>query len=188
MCIFSWATVTMYIYMVTVACIFIILLISVCTNFSLFSPCTTTLAPHLLFLRCTQKHSHRQINTETHSHTNKPIQTNQQRDRSVLVEFGSWIGRWRSDMGRGSAGEERIWVVEFGSWIGQWRKDLGRRSLVCESAGEERIWVVDRLVKKGLDEEVIWVGSFWEREREREREVICSRKMSKERERESACM
>ena len=160
----------MYIYTVTVACVFIILLISVCTNFSLFSPCTTTLAPHLLFLKCTQTHSHRKINTETHPHTNKPIQTNQQRDRSVLVEFGSWIGRWRSDMGRGSAGEERIWVVEFGSWIGRWRKDLGRRRLVCELAGEERIWVVDRLVKKGLGEEVIWVGSFWERERERERE------------------
>ena len=153
MCIFSWATVTMYIYTVTVACVFIILLISVCTNFSLFSPCTTTLAPHLLFLKCTQTHSHRQINTETHPHTNKPIQTNQQRDRSVLVEFGSWIGRWRSDMGRGSAlGRWRkdlgrgVWFMdwlvkkgfgspEIGLWIGRWRKDLGRGS-----AGEERTW------------------------------------------------
>ena len=49
-------------------------------------------------------------------------------------------------------------------------------------------WFMDQPVKKGLDEEVIWVGSFWERMREgrkeREREVFSSGKMSKERERE----
>ena len=75
--IYSWATVTVYIYTVTVACVFIILLIFVRTNFSLSSPCTTTSAPHLLFLRCTQTHPHKQINTETHPHTDKPTQTNQ---------------------------------------------------------------------------------------------------------------
>ena len=91
--IFSLVTVIVFIYTVTIACVFIILLISVRTNFSLSSLCTTTSAPHLLFLRCTQTHSHRQINTETHPHTNKPTQTNQQRNRLVLVEFGSWIGR-----------------------------------------------------------------------------------------------
>ena len=91
--IFSLATVIVYIYTVTVACVFIILLISVHTNFSLSSLCTTTLAPHLLFLRCTQTHPHRQINIETHPHINKPTQTNQQRDRLVLMELGSWIGR-----------------------------------------------------------------------------------------------
>ena len=48
----------------TVACVFSFLLISVRTNFSLFSPCTTTSTSHLLFLRCTQTHPHRKINTE----------------------------------------------------------------------------------------------------------------------------
>ena len=45
-------------------------------------------------------------------------------------------------------------------------------------------------MKKGLGEEVIWVGHFWERmregrkerDREREREVFSLGKMSKERE------
>ena len=37
-------------------------------------------------------------------------------------------------------------------------------------------------MKKGPSEEVIWVGSFCERERERE--VICSEKNERERERE----
>ena len=148
MCIFSWATITMYIYTVTVTCVFIILLISVCTNFSLFSPCTTTLAPHLLFLKCTQTHSHRQINTETHPHTNKPIQTNQQRDRSVLREFGLWIDRWRKDLGHGA------WFVDRP--VKKWS---GARSLVRGSTGEERIWIsrwrkdLDRPVKKGPGEE-----------------------------------
>ena len=179
--IYSWAIVTVYIYTVTIVCIFIILLIFVRTNFSLSSPCTTISTPHLLFLRCTQTHPHRQINTETHPHTNKPTQTNQQRNRSMLVEFGSWIGRWRKDMGHrslvhGLAGEERIriWVVELGLWIGWWRKDMGRRSLVCGrrslvhgSAGEERIWVagawfVDRLVKKGSGSPKLglWIGRW----------------------------
>ena len=126
--IYSWATITVYIYTVTVACVFIILLISVCTNFSLSSPCTTTSAPYLLFLRCTQTHPHKQINTETRPHINKPTQTNQQRDRSVLVEFGSWIGRWRSDLGRGAWFMDRPVKKGSGSW-----------SLVRGSAGEERI-------------------------------------------------
>ena len=106
--IFSLATVTVYIYTVTVACVFIIytvtvacvfiiLLIFVRTNFSLSSPCTTTSAPYLLFLRCTQTHPHTNTSTQTNQHrntpTNKPTQTNQQRHKSVLVELGSWIGR-----------------------------------------------------------------------------------------------
>ena len=37
------------------------------------------------------------------------------------------------------------------------------------SAGEERIWVAG---EERTGEEVIWVGRFWEREREREREVF----------------
>ena len=142
--IFSWATVTVDIYTVTIACVFIILLISVCTNFSLSSLCTTILAPHLRFLRCTQTHPHRQINTKTHSHTNKPTQTNQQRDRSVLGEFGSWIGWWRKDLGRGAWFVD--WPVkkgygwpELGSWIGRWRSDLGWGA-----------WFVDRPMKKGF--------------------------------------
>ena len=199
--IFSWATVTVYIYMATVACVFIILLISVRTNFSLSSPCSTTSAPYLLFLRCTQTHPHRQINTETHSHTNKPTQTNQQRDRSVLREFGSWIGRWRKDLGhgawfvdrpvkkwsgagslvRGSTGEERIWVAR--AWfVDQSVKKWSRSgSLVRGSAGEERIWVarawfVDRPMKKGsgsAGEERTWIGQ-WKKDpvkNEKERET-----------------
>ena len=126
--IFSWATVTVDIYTVTVACVFIILLIFVRTNFFLSSLCTTTSAPHLLFLRCTQTHSHRQINTETHSHTNKPTQTNQQRDRLVLGEFVSWIGRWRNDLGHGA------WFVD--QPVKKWS---GSGSLVHGSAGEEVI-------------------------------------------------
>ena len=130
--IFSLATVTVYIYTVTVTCVFIILLIFVRTNFSLSSPCTTTSTPHLLFLRCTQTHPYTNTSTQTNQHrntpTNKPTQTNQPRDRSVLMELSSWIGRWRSDLGRGawfmdrpvkkgsgSAGEERT----------RWRSDLG---------------------------------------------------------------
>ena len=72
--IFSLTTVTVYIYMVTVACVFIILLIFVRTNFSLSSPCTTTSAPHLLFLRCTQTHLHTNASTQTNQHTNKPTE------------------------------------------------------------------------------------------------------------------
>ena len=153
--IFSWATVTVYIYTVTVACVYIILLISVRTNFSLSSSCTMTLAPHPLFLRCTQTHPHRQINTETHPHR----QTNREIDRCL----GSLV--------RGSADEEVIWVVELGSWVGQWRKDLGRGA-----------WFVDRPVKKGSRSSELgsWIGQWrmdpvkkWSRlvvfERERER-------------------
>ena len=57
------------------------LLISVRTNFSLSSLCTTTSAPHLLFLRCTQiqtqTHPHTYTSTQINQHTNKPTQTNQ---------------------------------------------------------------------------------------------------------------
>ena len=126
--IFSWATVTVYIYTVTVAYVYIILLISIRTNFSLSSPCTMILAPHPLFLKCTQTHPHRQINTKTHPHTNKPTQTNQQRDRSVLEEFDSWIGRWRNDLGR------RAWFMDR-----PMKKGSRSWSLVRGSAGEERI-------------------------------------------------
>ena len=63
--------------MVTVACVFIILFVSVRTNFFFPSPCITISASHLLFLKCTQIHAYRQINTETHPHTNKPTETNQ---------------------------------------------------------------------------------------------------------------
>ena len=87
------ATVTMHICTVTVACVFIILLISIHTFFSLSSPCTTNSVTFLSsssFSSNAHNHTHRQtqphrqINTHTHSHTNKPTQTNQQRDRSVL--------------------------------------------------------------------------------------------------------
>ena len=76
-------------------------------------------------------------------------------------ELGSWIGRWRSDLGRGAWFVDRPVKKGFGSW-----------SLVHGSAGEERIWVagawfMDRLVKKwsgsrslvrgSAGEEVIWV-------------------------------
>ena len=159
--IFSLTAVTVYIYTVTVAFVFIILLIFVHTNFSLSSPCTTTSAPYLLFLRCTQTHPHRQINTKTHPHTNKPTQTNQQRDRSVLGEFDSWIGRWRSDLGR------RAWFMD--RLVKKWS---GSGSLVRGSADEERIWVVeawfvDQPVKKGprsTNEER--AGEEWKRKRE----------------------
>ena len=87
------ATITMHICTVTVACVFIILLISIHTFFSLSSPCTTNSVTFLSSSSFSsdahnhthrQTHPHRQINTHTHSHTNKPTQTNQQRDRSVL--------------------------------------------------------------------------------------------------------
>ena len=89
------ATVTVHICMVTVPCVFIILLISVRTFFSLSSPCTTNLVTFLFSSSFsldahnhnhthTQTHPHRQINTQTHPHTNKPTQINQRRDRPVL--------------------------------------------------------------------------------------------------------
>ena len=76
------AIVTVHICTATVACVFIILLISVRPFFfSLFSV-RNELSKLLIFffLRCTQTHLHRQINT----HTDKSTHTNQQRDRSVL--------------------------------------------------------------------------------------------------------
>ena len=84
------ATVTVHICTVTVACVFIILLISVRTFFFLSSPCATNSVSLSSFSLDAHKHTHaqthphKQINTETHPHTNKPTQTNQQRDRSVL--------------------------------------------------------------------------------------------------------
>ena len=87
------ATVIVHICTVTVACVFIILLISIHTFFSLSSPCTTNSVTFLSSSSFSSNahnhthrktHQHRQINTHTHSHTNKPTQTNQQRDRSVL--------------------------------------------------------------------------------------------------------
>ena len=136
----------MYIYTVTVACVFIILLIFVRTNFSLSSPSTTTSAPHLLSLRCTQTHPHKQTHTQTNPHrqTNREIWVaGEERiwvagawfvDRPVkkgsrswsLVRGSAWFvdrpvkkgsGSW--SLVHGSAGEERIWVGELGSWIGR---------------------------------------------------------------------
>ena len=91
----------------TVACVFSFLLISVHTNFSLSSPCTTTSTPPLLFLRCTQTHPHRKINTEiyllkkkryTNTPTRKQTQTEKQKKRQIGAcdrSYGSvqlWIG------------------------------------------------------------------------------------------------
>ena len=109
----------------------------------------------------THKHIHTDKSTQkhTHSQTNPHRQTNKEIDRCL----------W--SLVHGSAGEQVIWVVELGSWIGRWRKDL------CRGA-----WFVDRPVKKesgSVDEEVIWVGSFWERMREDRRE----RERKRERER-----
>ena len=103
--IFSLATVTAYIYTVIVACLFIILLISVRTNFSLSSPCTTTSTPHLLFLGCT--------------HTNTSTQTNQHRNTPTHKQTNKEIDQCLWSLVCGLAGEEVIWVVELGSWIGQ---------------------------------------------------------------------
>ena len=80
--IYTFATATVHIYTVTVDVHPIILLISQFrTFFSLSSPCAkqtqSQTSPLLIFffLRYTQTHSHRQINTEIHKYTymDKPI-------------------------------------------------------------------------------------------------------------------
>ena len=145
--IFSWATVTVDIYTATVACVFIILYISVRPNFSLSSLCTMTSAPNLLFLRCTQTHPqtnlHRNTPTHKQTHTDKPTERygSPVKKGYRSPELGSWIGRWRKDLGR------RAWFVDRPV-----KKGFGSSSLVRGSAGEERIcvagaWFVDRLMK-----------------------------------------
>ena len=96
--IYTFATVIVHIYMVTVDVHPIILLISPFrTFFSLSSPCAkrtqSQTSPLLIFffLRYTQTHPHTNTSiqtnqhrdTQTHPHTNKPTRTNQQRDRSA---------------------------------------------------------------------------------------------------------
>ena len=102
----------MYIYTVTVTCVFIILLIFIRTNFSLSSPCTTTSAPNLLFLRSTQTHPqtnpHKNTLTHKQTHTDKPTE--------------GWIGAWG------------VWFVDRPV-----KKGSGSWSLVHGLVGEERI-------------------------------------------------
>ena len=89
--IYTFATLTVYIYMVTVARPFIILLLSrLHLFFSLFSvhnKLSNFSSPHLLFPQmhtATSTQINQYRDTQTHPHTNKPTRTNQQRDRSVL--------------------------------------------------------------------------------------------------------
>ena len=126
----------------TVACVFSFLLISVCTNFSLSSSCTTTSTPHLIFLRCTQTHPHRKINTEiyllkkkkryTNTPTHKQTQTEKQkRDRSVLIGT------------IGALGSRLIGARGYGSCL------IGAREIgACGSElGRTKLWIgatVDR--------------------------------------------
>ena len=98
--------------MVTIACVFVILLISVCTFFSLSSPCTTNeLSFPLLiffFLRCTQTNTPTPTHKHTHTQTNSHGQTNRETDRSswVLIRArGSWPVLDRSS-----------WVL-IGAWL-----------------------------------------------------------------------
>ena len=130
------------------------LLISVHTNFSLSSPCTTTSTPHFLFLRCTQTHPHRKINTKIHllkkkrytnTPTHKQTQTEKQkRDRSVLI---GTIGARRSRLiGARGYGSCLIGTRE----IGACGSELGRSELwigACDrSYGSVQLWIgaVDR--------------------------------------------
>ena len=100
--IFSPATVIVYIYTITVACVFIILLIFVRTNFSLSSLCTMTSTPHLLFLGCTQTHPHTNTSTQKNQHRN--TQTNPHRQTNREIDRCLW------SLVCGLTGEERIWI------------------------------------------------------------------------------
>ena len=114
--LYTIATVTVHICTVTVACAFIIILISVRTFFSLSSPCTTNeLSFPLLiffFLRCTQTNT----STPTHkqAHTDKPTERQIEArgfwsvlDRSTWVLTGAW-----SEL----VGLDRCLIRARGSW------------------------------------------------------------------------
>ena len=114
------ATVTMHICTVTVACAFVIILISVPTFFSLSSLCTAnelSSPPHFLFPQMhTNKHTH------THAQTNPHGQTNREADRSSWVLRDAWsehvgLDRWLIGA-RGSWPmlDRSLWVP-IGAWL-----------------------------------------------------------------------
>ena len=125
----------------------------------------------------THKHIHTNKSTQKYTHT----QTNPHRQTNGEIDRCLW------SLVRGSASEERIWVT--GAWFVDRSVKKGSRSwsLVRGSTDEERIWI-GRWRKDPVKK---WSGLVvfekeWEKvekkEREREREVICSGKMSIERE------
>ena len=136
---YTIATVIVHICTVTVACVFIILLIS-CSHifFSLFSmhnELSDFSSPHLFFPQMhtnTQTHPHRQINIEIHKHThtqtNPHRQTNREIDRCLtgtISACGSFligacesclIGAWPRGSGDWVLFEEWVWVLLVLQW------------------------------------------------------------------------
>ena len=104
-------------------------------------------------------------------HTNTPTHKRIHTNKSTHKQTNREIDRCLWSLVRGLADEEVIWVVELGSWIGWWRSDLGYGAWFVDrpmkkgsgSAGEERTrWRKD-LVNNEKERERL--GSFWERER-----------------------
>ena len=121
MYIYTFATVIVHIYMVTVDVHPIILLISQFrTFFSLSSPCAkrtqSQTSPLLIFffLRYTQTHPHKHIHKDksTQRYTNTPTQTNQHKEREIGV--GVSIGRLDQWVGVGGK-DQSLWVDGNGS-------------------------------------------------------------------------
>ena len=130
--------------------------------FSLFSVhnnlSSSSCFPQMHTNTSTQINQHRNTPTHKQTHTDKPIE----RYGSLVKkgygspELGSWIGRWRKDLGC------RAWFVDRPV-----KKGSGSSSLVCGSAGEERIcvaeaWFVDRPMKKGSTSPELgsWIGRW----------------------------
>ena len=87
---YTIATVIVHICTVTVACVFIILLISrshiFFSLFSMHNELSDFSSPHLLFPQMhtnTQTHPHRQINTEIHKHTHTQTNPHRQTNREI---------------------------------------------------------------------------------------------------------
>ena len=96
---------------------------------SLSSPCTTTSTTHLLFLKCTQTHPYRKINTEiyllkkkkkkkihkhTHTQTNPNEKTKNRQIGAYRNDRSSWVSLDRSSwvwvLPDRSQGDQCLWI------------------------------------------------------------------------------
>ena len=117
--------------------------------FSLFSVhnnlSSSSCFPQMHTNTSTQINQHRNTPTHKQTHTDKPTERygSPVKKGYGSPKLGSWIGRWKKDLGR------RAWFVDRPV-----KKGFRSSSLVLGSAGEERIcvagaWFVDRPMKKG---------------------------------------
>ena len=84
------ATVTVHICTATVACAFIILLISVRPFFSLSSPCATN-SVNSSSSFSSDAHKHIGTNKSTHTQTNQHTQTNREMGQCLTGTIGAWL-------------------------------------------------------------------------------------------------